>query len=354
MHASGHIIANRYEVLGQLGSGGQGEVYRVRDHHEGDEVALKILDPASFTPLGPWAEAQILRRLADHHILPIRNAFTQLGVAMIVTDIAQNGTVADRISAEPRGLDVHEAVRWTRQACQALTRAHDLGLVHNDIKPANLFLTDRNDCRVGDFGFAGLISPTTGLAHAYGGTFTTMAPEVAATWTTTPTATVSSDVYSIAASTYWMLAGEPPHDLSACVTKADVIAYLSSSPARRLRDVAPHVPDTIARAIDRALAMDTADRPESPHQLSAALGRRVTGRRWRRTDEHAGHIACWRGAPPTSGSTYVLCMTAGTRPTQRLLRTVHAQSGRAVPNGAASATRATWPVAVRRIMRDVS
>ena len=61
----GSVIANRYEVLGDLGSGGGGEVYRVRDHNEGDEVALKIIDPASLSPYGPWAEAQILRRLSE-------------------------------------------------------------------------------------------------------------------------------------------------------------------------------------------------------------------------------------------------------------------------------------------------
>lgn len=329
----------------------------VGDHHEGDEVALKIINPTSITPLGVWAEARILRRLSDNHILPIRNAFTHLGYAMVVTDIAREGTVKDRITAEPLGLDLIEAVRWTRQACQGITRAHDYGLVHNDIKPGNLFLTENNDCRVGDFGFAGLIDPATGVAHIYGGTFNTMAPEVAAKWTTGPEATTASDVYSVAASAYWMLAGQTPHDLSGFPTEADKLAHISSAPARNLRDVAPHVPDTIARVIDGALSTNPADRSATPHQFSADLGRPVTGRRWRRTDEHPthmGHLACWRGTPAGSGSVYLLCMTQGARVSQRLLTTVHANSGNWIKSGCAPATQSNWPAVVRRLMRDLA
>ncbi|QWF21768.1 serine/threonine protein kinase [Nocardioides sp. LMS-CY] len=350
----GSLIDNRYEILDALGSGGGGEVYRVRDHHEGDEVALKIINPATLTPLGGWAEAQILRRLSDNHILPIRNAFAQAGHPIVVTEIAHQGTVDDRITAEPVGLDTLQAIRWIRQACQGISRAHDLGLVHNDIKPGNLFLTANNDCRVGDFGFAGLIDPGTGSAPVYGGTFETMAPEVAASWGPLARATVASDVYSLAATAYWMLAGQPPHDLTGLATQAEVLSRVSTVPARRLRDVAPHVPDPIARVVDRALSMTPTDRPSTPHQLSADLGRPVNGRRWRRTDEHGsslGHLACWRGTASGHGGAYLLCMTQGARAAQRVLTAVHATSGNRISRGCATATQATWPGVVRRVMR---
>lgn len=352
----GSLIDNRYEILGDLGSGGGGEVYRVRDHHEGDEVALKIINPTSLTALGPWAEAQILRRLSDNHILPIRNAFAHSGYPMVVTEIAREGTVEDRIKAHPLGLDPLDAIRWTRQACQGITRAHDLGLVHNDIKPGNLFLTARRDCRVGDFGFAGLIDSATGLAPVYGGTFETMAPEVASGWATGPEATTASDVYSLAATAYWMLAGQPPHDLTG-LARVDIVARVGTVPGRRLREVAPHVPDPIARVIDRALSMKPSVRPGTPHQLSAELGRPIGGRRWRRTDEHTsqlGHLACWRGTPTSNGSVYLLCMTQGSRVSQRVLTTVHAASGNKVRRGCVAATRSNWPLIVRGLMRDLA
>lgn len=347
----GSIIDNRYEILGHLGTGGGGEVYRVADHNEGDEVALKIVNPTSITPLGPWAEAQILRRLSDHHILPIRNAYTVGGYPLVITEIAHHGTVEDRIAAEPLGLDPFEAIRWTRQACLGISRAHDLGLVHNDIKPGNLFLTERNDCRVGDFGFAGRIDPATGIAPVYGGTFETMAPEVAAGWTTAPHASPASDVYSLAATAFWMLAGTPPHDLSRFTSQADKAHHIATVPASRLRDIAPHVPNPTARVIDRALAPNPADRPPSAHQMNADLGRAINGRRWRRTDEHTCHLACWRGRPPGQGSVYLLCMEQGTRATQRVLTTTHANSGHKIHRGCAAATRSNWPSVVRRLMR---
>jgi serine/threonine protein kinase len=352
----GSFIDNRYEVLGDLGSGGGGDVYRVMDHHEGDEVALKIINPVTFTPLGPWAEARILRRLSDNHILPIRNAFVHLGTAIVVMDIAREGTVEDCIKKEPLGLDPVEAVRWTRQACQGVSRAHDNGIVHNDIKPGNLFLTANKDCRVGDFGFAGLIDPITGVAPAYGGTPQTVAPEIAASLPTGPAATIASDVYSLGATAFWMLTGQPPHDFSGLGGKAAVHAHISTVPARKVRDVAPHVPDPIARVIDRALSMNPADRPATPHQLSADLGRPITGRRWRRTDQHtsAGHLACWQGTPPGKGSIYVMCMTVGARATQRVVTTVHEVSGNSIKRGCGVATQSNWPSAVRRLMRALN
>ncbi|MCW2792525.1 MAG: hypothetical protein JWO76_1623 [Nocardioides sp.] len=294
-----------------------------------------------------------MRQLTDHHILPIRNAYAASGYAMVITELARHGTIEDRINAEPLGLDPLQAVRWTRQACQGIARAHDSGLVHNDIKPGNLFLTEREDCRVGDFGMAGRLDPATGIAPVYGGTFTTLAPEVAAAWSSGPQATPASDVYSLAATAFWMITGQTPHDLSGFSTEAEVLAHLSSVPTRKVRDVAPHVPDTIARVIDRSLSIDPADRPATAHQLSADLGRTIAGRRWRRTDEHTGHLACWRGTPSGNGSVYLLCMEQGKRAPQRVLTATHTNSGHKITKGCAPATRSNWPGVVRRLMRQL-
>lgn len=352
MYAPGDVIANRYVVVSSLGTGNQGEVLRVRDTIEGDEVALKMLAPAA-TPLGPWAEAQILRGLVDDHILPIRNALVHLGQRVIVTEIALHGSVEDRINAQPTGLDVGDAIRWTRQACQGVARAHDMGLIHNDLKPGNLFLHERDDCCVADFGYAGQ-RDAAGVAPVYGGTVATMAPEVAAAWGPGATATVRADVYSLAASCFWMLAGRPPHDFTGLTTQSEMLNWVATVPASRLREVAPHVPDTIARIIDRALSMDPADRPASALELAAALGRRIDGRRWIRTDEHAGHHGCWRGRPAGNGSEYVMCMITGATPNARVIETRHAGSGRKVGGGVAKATHRTWAAAVRRVMRAVA
>src|SRR4051794_18525180 len=109
------LIANRYEVLGRLGGGAQGEVYRVRDTHQGGVVALKLL---SALPGGAhWNEARVLNALRDDHILPIRNADVASGTPYLVTDLALFGTLDDRLAATGGcGLGVDQVVRWIRQA----------------------------------------------------------------------------------------------------------------------------------------------------------------------------------------------------------------------------------------------
>lgn len=147
------VIAGRYVVRRQLDVGGQGEVYEVLDAHENDVVALKLL--TLVLAGGHWHEARILRRLSDAHILPIRNADLASGRPYIVTELARHGALSDRLSASGAcGLLVDDVVRLLRQACHGVARAHDLRLLHNDIKPGNLFLNAEGECMVGDFGFA--------------------------------------------------------------------------------------------------------------------------------------------------------------------------------------------------------
>ena len=114
-------------------------------------------------------EAQILRRLVDPHVLPIRNADVDAGRPYLVTDLAQHGTLDDPIQAAGQlGVDVDQVVRWIRQACHGVARAHGMSLVHNDIKPGNLFLNAQAECVVGDFGFASLIPPGHLTTMPYG------------------------------------------------------------------------------------------------------------------------------------------------------------------------------------------
>lgn len=350
------VIANRYQVRRQLGVGGQGEVYEVLDMHEGDVVALKLLTGVALG--SPWVEAQILRRLADAHILPIRNADVASGRPYIVTELAKHGTVEDALAATAScGMPVDDVVRLLRQACHGVGRAHDLSLLHNDLKPANLFFNAQGECLVGDFGLASLMPPGATTTTPGGATPETVAPEIAAAWATgaAGTASVESDIYSLGATGYWLLAARPPIDPStASDTQAAMTMVAAQTPAR-LRDVAPHVPSHVAATIERAMARDPADRFRSVTELAAALGQRPrVSRRWRRTDEHSGHIACWRGEPVGTGSTYVTCLTNGTRPTQAVVQTTHTRSGRRVPAGSRRAPMRDWARAVRAVMRAVS
>ena len=133
---------------------------------------------------------------------------------MIVTAVAKSTTAR---SIQPGvGVDVEQATRWLRQACRGVARVHDAGLLHKDIKPENLFISNDQDVLVGDLGIA-CLRDATGAGH-FGGTAETMAPEVAvvgatmspAAWPNQRPTTVLSDVYSLGASLYWLLAGIPP------------------------------------------------------------------------------------------------------------------------------------------------
>lgn len=344
------LFANRYVLQVRLGGGAQGEVYQAYDKNERDVVALKLLGP-TLNPLGPWVEAVILRHLTDHHILPIRNADVHLGQAFLVTELATNGSIDSKISgAGLCGLTTEDTVRWIRQACHGIARGHDSGIVHNDVKPANLFLNSTGECVVADWGFAGKLDPATGHSIVPGATVDTVAPEIAAVWGPTAAATVRSDVYSLGATAFWMLTGRAAHDFGGVTDVAAKMATVAATVPPRIHDMAPHVPRWVRDKVEKAMARDPASRYSSAHAFAADLGNRPTvSRRWVRTDEHAGHIMCWRGVPD-HGVTYSMCMESGNSVTNRIITTVSAASGRRVSRGCGVATRTSWPRVVRRLI----
>ena len=119
------VINGRYLVVRSLGTGSQGSTWLVRDLHQDEEVALKLIGHE----FGPWQEAQLLTALRDRHILPVRNADYTAGVKFLVTELAQGGTVEDRITTQgQRGIEIRQAVRWVRQTCEGLVRT--LSLIH--------------------------------------------------------------------------------------------------------------------------------------------------------------------------------------------------------------------------------
>jgi serine/threonine protein kinase len=329
-------------------------VYEALDTYEDDVVALKLL--TSLTPHGPWAEAQILRRLGDPHILPIRNADHINGRPFLATELARHGTLQDRLAGVGQcGLSLDDVIRWMRQACLGVARAHHLRLLHNDLKPGNLFLNAEEECLVDDFGYAALIPPGVTAVWPPGATAETVAPEIAATWgTPAASASVLSDVYSLGATAFWLLAARPPHDLAGAPDVPAKMAIVATQPAANLRDLAPHIPNPVAAAIGRAIERSPGDRYQTVTDLAAALGARpAVARRWWRTDEHPGHLACWRGESRRTASLYVLCLEPGSRPSQCTITTVHAGSGRRVTGGARSAYIRSWGQAVRSVMQKL-
>jgi serine/threonine protein kinase len=352
-HAIGQMLGGRYEILDVLKPGAQGEVYKVCDHHQDEIAVLKLFDP-NLLPAGPWAEAQALNKLADDHILPIRNADLIAGQPFIVTQLAEHGTLEDALSKNANlGLQLDHTLKWVREACTGVARAHDAGLVHNDIKPANLFLGGKRQCLVGDFGLASTLLPPPLVGIAHGASPETAAPEVCAGWASqTPPASRETDVYSLGATAFWLLAGEPPVDLTGITGNAR-FATAATQTRQKLRDIAPHVPAAVAAVIDKALSVDPTDRYATVNELSAALGSRsARPRSWLRTDEHASHLGCWRGTAKGKAD-HLVCLEQGSTPKQCMV-TGRYNSGKKIPSASRSCTLRNAAQAVRATIDRLS
>ena len=171
-----------YEVIGTLGSGGMGEVYRGRDSRLGRDVALKIL-PAAFSSdperLGRFQrEAQVLAALNHPHIAQIyglEDGPAALGSTpsggggaqnerALVMELVEGPTLADMIVAGPQ--DTPEALRIARQIALALEVAHDRGITHRDLKPSNVKVASDGSAKVLDFGLAKLSSSSDSLQRS--------------------------------------------------------------------------------------------------------------------------------------------------------------------------------------------
>jgi serine/threonine protein kinase len=156
-----------YEVVGAIGSGGMGEVYRARDTKLGREVALKVLPDVFAHDADRMArfkrEAHVLASLNHPHIAQIHGIEESGTVRAIVMELVEGRTLAELIAGETRanqvagksqGLGLPDALAIARQIAEALVTAHDLGIVHRDLKPANIKITDEGTVKVLDFGLA--------------------------------------------------------------------------------------------------------------------------------------------------------------------------------------------------------
>lgn len=296
------LFANRYEIVDRLGSGGFGEVYRARDLHLNNmEIALKLykpqngLDPAIF-------EASILTLLEGPHVLKIRNADIYQDVPYIATDIAPGGS-AD-LRSRPNGVLPALAILWVRHLLIGLGVCHAAGLIHRDVKAANLFLNNDDEGLLGDPGVAAHADQdATADVH---GTLSCRAPEL---WVG-GRCSASSDIYAAGLCLYQLFSGQNPYDaLPTFDAVRDAVIGRQLPP---LRDLAPHVPRALATRVQKAMAFDPADRYPSAtsfHDALADLPKLRWG--WRRVLPHPGHAACWTADQLQGGLGRTVCAIGG-------------------------------------------
>ncbi len=150
-----------YEILGTLGAGGMGEVYRARDTKLQRDVAIKVLPDLFARDHDRLArferEAQVLASLNQPHIAQIYGFEESTNVKALVMELVEGPTLADRVAAGPIAPD--ETIAIARQIAEALEVAHDRGIIHRDLKPANVKLTSDDQVKVLDFGLAKALDP---------------------------------------------------------------------------------------------------------------------------------------------------------------------------------------------------
>ncbi|MGH7509251.1 MAG: protein kinase domain-containing protein [Gemmatimonadales bacterium] len=271
-------LADRYTIERELGRGGMATVYLAQDLKHRRPVALKVLRPELTTALGPdrfLREIEIAAHFTHPHILPVFDSGEADGFLYYVMPYVVGESLRQRLNREGQ-LPVDDAVRIAHEVADALTYAHNQGIVHRDIKPENILLAEGHAI-VADFGVARAISAAARTADDASteaglviGTPLYMSPEQVVG---EGRLDGRADIYSLGCVLYEMLTGEPPFAGSS--QQAIALQHVQT-PAPRVRQKRPGVPLQVDRAVGKALAKLPADRYATAAEFAAALPRHPT------------------------------------------------------------------------------
>jgi Tol biopolymer transport system component len=276
--ARGMRIAH-YEILGEIGSGGMGEVYLARDARLGRKVALKVLPP-NFTADAQlrarfFREAQLASALDHPNVCTIHEVGQSSTFLFIAMQYVEGVNLKQLIGSRPLKLDALLSI--SLQAADALAAAHDQGIIHRDIKSNNIIITPRGQVKVLDFGLAKLTdgSDLHGKAEsestsqltrtgAVMGTPSYMSPEQARG----ERVDHRSDIFSLGVVIYEMASGDGPFKRKSHAETMNAVINESHTP---LAEFNQELPAGLSAAIDRALSKDPADRYQSMGEMLSDL-----------------------------------------------------------------------------------
>lgn len=266
-------LGDDYELLNELGAGGFGRVYRVRDLHLERIVALKVLHPMLVQdPAGVERfrrEAQLAAKLNHPNLVNIYEIGGRAGLIWYTMEFVDGPNLAQLVEQEgPLGLD--RVLKLLREALSALSLAHGIGLVHRDIKPENLLFEKHGSLRITDFGLAIALR---GQGKFGGATSQSGTPRFAS-----PEQLLServdgrSDLYSLAAVAYFALLGRPPFEGN---TPVQVLAQQTTNQPPALAEARADVGEEVEAVLRRALRADVNARYPTAGEFLAALNRAV-------------------------------------------------------------------------------
>jgi serine/threonine protein kinase/WD40 repeat protein len=273
-------LAERYRPTREVGHGGMAAVYLAHDLKHDRDVAIKVVHPAVATALGAGRflrEIAIVAQLRHPHIVPLYDSGEADGALYFVMPYEPGASLRDRLAREG-ALPVEDVVILLRDVCDALAHAHRAGIVHLDVKPDNVLLSERH-ALVTDFGIARSGEKGAAGVEVALGTPAYMAPEQIAGERVIDG---RADIYSVGALAYELLTGRPP------LTGADRDAVFSAHLNERPIDVGtlrPDIPAPLAELVMRCLQKSADDRWQSADELVARLETMPTSsalarRRW--------------------------------------------------------------------------
>src|SRR5215469_5467400 len=283
--SSGQIIAGRFRIIDLIGRGGMGEVYKAEDLRLHRTVALKFLPDDTARHAHALErfqlEAQAASALNHPNICTVYDISEESGRAFIAMEFLDGRSLKDLIAGHP--LPIDPVLEISIAIAGALDAAHAKGVLHRDIKPDNIFINDRGNVKILDFGLAKLlrcssspqdatVSEHTELTQhgAALGTVAYMSPEQARG----EALDVRTDLFSFGLVIYEMTTGRPAFSGS---TSAIIFASLLNDTPRRPSDINPEVPAGLEQIISNALGKDRAVRYQRASDIRSDLQRVMRG-----------------------------------------------------------------------------
>jgi serine/threonine-protein kinase len=263
-------LADRYVIEQELGAGGMATVYLAHDAKHNRKVALKVLRPELAAMIGAerfLQEIEVTANLQHPHILPLHDSGEADSFLYYVMPYVEGETLRAKVDREKQ-LGIDDAVEITRSVAAALDYAHRKGVIHRDIKPENVLMHDGQPL-IADFGIALAVS------HAGGSRLTETGLSIGTPHYMSPEQAMGdreldarSDVYSLGAMLYEMLAGDPPYMGNTAQAIVAKVITEKAPPVTVARDT---VPGHVAAAISKALNKLPADRFSTAAQFAEAL-----------------------------------------------------------------------------------
>jgi serine/threonine protein kinase len=270
------LVLGNYRILDRLGAGGMGVVFLAEQVFMKRQVAVKVLplheDCSTEQVNRFYSEMRVLADLRHPNIVTAFEAGKSPAptpglpdLLYLVMELVTGGDLEQRVR-DGGPATIGQACDWVRQAACGLQAAHDNHLVHRDVKPSNLLLSERGQIKVVDFGLVRDFNSRHTDPRSLLGTVEYMAPEQSIDPSSVGSQT---DVYGLGGTLFWLLTGEPPYPRVKGVAQA--IRSLQETRPRRLRDLCPHAPKELDTLIDQMLDRDPTRRPASALTVMKAI-----------------------------------------------------------------------------------